>query len=54
MRPEIRKRLSRAECPICPDLAHCAISCRCKNSFGYWRISGLPYLATSTTEPDPQ
>ncbi len=22
MKPEIRKRLSRVECPICPDLAH--------------------------------
>lgn len=34
-------------------LAHCSVSRRCKNSFGYWRMSGLPYLATSTAEPDP-
>jgi hypothetical protein len=35
-------------------MAHTSISRTCKNSFGYWRVSGLPNLATSTTEPDPK
>ncbi len=38
---------------LLPDLARCSISRRCKNSFCYRRVSGLPNLATPTAEPDP-